>query len=63
MSVHKLFGKAQDYFSHMVGKKIEEVAVFNDELVIFLDDKSEVCLFDSENGLAMQINLKPELDD
>jgi hypothetical protein len=61
MTVHKLFGM-QDYFQHMVGKTIEEVAIFDGELVIFLDDQSEVCIFEDEAGLAMQINERPELD-
>jgi hypothetical protein len=47
----------------MIGKKIEEVAIFDGELVIFLDDKSEVCIFESDEGLTMQINERPELDD
>jgi hypothetical protein len=53
----------QDYFEHMVGKTIEEVAIFDGELVIFLDDKSEVCIYEGEYGLTMQINERPELDD
>ena len=62
MTVHKLI-PAIDYFKHMVGKTIEEVAVFNDELVIILDDKSEVCIYEGDYGLTMQINERPELDD
>lgn len=61
MTVHKLF-LMQDYFQHMIGKTIEEVAIFDDELCIFLDDKSEVCIFETEVGLSMQINEKQELD-
>ena len=63
MTVHNLFGNMQNYFQHMIGKTIEEVAIFDGELVIFLDDKSEVCIFDAEFGLAMQINERPKLDD
>ena len=62
MTVHKLY-LMQDYFKHMVGKTIEEVAIFDGELVIFLDDKSEVCIFETDVGLSMQINERPELDD
>ena len=62
MTVHKLF-LMQDYFKHMVGKTIEEVAIFDGELVIFLDDKSEVCIFETDVGLSMQINERPEQDD
>jgi hypothetical protein len=62
MTVHKII-PALDYFKHMIGKKIEEVAIFDGELVIFLDDKSEVCIFENDAGLAMQINERPELDD
>ena len=61
MTVHKLF-LMQDYFEHMVGKTIEEVAIFDGELVIFLDDKSEVCIFETDVGLSMQINERPEQD-
>jgi hypothetical protein len=63
MSVHNLFGGMPDYFQHMVGKKIEEVAIFDGELVIFLDDLSEVCIYESEYGLSMQINERPDTDD
>ena len=63
MTVHKLFVGIQDYFEHMVGKTIEEVGMFDDELVIFLDDKSEVCIFEGQHGLTMQINERPEQDD
>ena len=63
MTVHNLFGDIQNYFQHMVGKTIQEVAIFDGELVIFLDDLSEVCIFESTNGLAMQINERPETDD
>ena len=62
MTVHKLI-PALDYFEHMIGKTIEEVAIFDGELVIFLDDKSEVCIYEGEYGLTMQINERPELDD
>ena len=63
MTVHKLFVGIQDYFEHMVGKTIEEVAMFDDELVIFLDDKSEVYIYEGQYGLTMQINERPEQDD
>ena len=61
MTVHKII-PALDYFKHMIGKSIEEVAIFDGELVIFLDDKSEVCIFENDEGLAMQINQRPELE-
>ena len=63
MTVHKLFVGIQDYFEHMVGKTIEQVGMFDDELVIFLDDKSEVCIYEGKYGLTMQINERPEQDD
>lgn len=63
MTVHKLRGTLQDYFESMIGRTIEEVAIFDGELVIFLDDEREVCIFDSEIGLVMQINERPEFDD
>lgn len=52
----------QDYFERMVGKTIEEVAIFDGELVLFLDDKSEVCIFMNDEGMAMQINEFGELN-
>jgi hypothetical protein len=63
MTVHKLRGTLQDYFERMVGKTIEEVAIFDNEFVIFLDDQSEVCLFVDEYGLKMQINERPDFND
>jgi hypothetical protein len=63
MSVVKLRGRLQDYFDHMVGKTIDMVAIFDGELVIFLDDQSEVCIFQNDDGLAMQINESIEPDD
>lgn len=63
MTVHKIRGTLQEYFESMVGRTIEEVAIFDDELVIFLDDKKEVCIFEGEYGLTMQINERPEFDD
>jgi hypothetical protein len=63
MSVVKLRGRLQDYFEHMAGKTIDMVAIFDGELVIFLDDQSEVCIFQNDDGLAMQINESIETDD
>ena len=63
MSVVKLRGTLQDYFEHMTGKTIDMVAIFNGELVIFLNDESEVCIFQTNDGFAMQINEKIEKDD
>lgn len=63
MSVVKLRGRLQDYFDHMVGKTIDMVAIFDGELVIFLNDQSEVCIFQNDDGLAMQINESVEPDD
>jgi hypothetical protein len=62
MTVHKIRGTLQGYFEHMTGKTIEAVGTFDDELVIFLDDQSEVCIW-SDGSLSIQINEKPELDD
>jgi hypothetical protein len=47
----------------MAGKTIDMVAIFDGELVIFLDDGSEVCIFQNDDGLAMQINEDIETDD
>ena len=63
MTVTKLRGTIQDYFESMIGRTIEEVAIFDGELVIFLDDEREVCIFQNEFGLVMQINERPEFDD
>ena len=60
-TVHKLRGDLQDYFEHMIDKTIVEVAIFDGELVIILDDDSEVCIFENENGLVMQVNEREEL--
>ena len=35
----------ESYFQRMVDKTIQAVAIFDDELVIILDDGSEVCLW------------------
>lgn len=63
MSVIKLRGTLQDYFEFMVGKTIDMVAIFDGELVIFLNDQSEVCIFQNNDGLAMQINESVKTDD
>lgn len=63
MTVHKLRGTIQDYFEHMIGKEIIQVGVFNGELVIVLDDHSEVCVYEKETGLTMQINFEPKTND
>ena len=52
----------ESYFNRMVEKTIQAVAVFDDELVIILDDGSEVCLWSDSGDMAIQINDKPELD-
>jgi hypothetical protein len=46
----------------MTGKTIEAVGTFDDELIILLDDQSEVCLW-SDGSLSIQINERQELDD
>jgi len=48
------FQLLEDYFNHMVGKKIIGVGVIDDELVFKLDDGSKVTLF-SDNDLSMNI--------
>jgi hypothetical protein len=59
MTVHKLRGTLQEYFEHMIGQTILQVGVFDGELVIVLEDNSEVCLFQNDDGLSIQIN-QPE---
>jgi hypothetical protein len=48
------FQQLEDYFHHLVGKKIIGVGVINDEFTFKLDDGSVVTLF-SENDLSMNI--------
>jgi hypothetical protein len=45
----------------MIGKTIESVGTFDEELVILLDDDSEVCIW-SDDSLSIQINERQELD-
>lgn len=52
----------ESYFQRIVDKTIKAVAIFDDELVIILDDGSEVCLWSDSRDMAIQINDKPELD-
>jgi hypothetical protein len=63
MSVTNIRGKAQEYFERMAGRTIEAVGVFDEELVIFLDNGDEVCLWSQDDAIAMQINERPEFDD
>ncbi len=63
MSVTNIRGKAQEYFERMAGKTIEAVGIFDGELVIFLDNGDEVCLWSQDDAMAMQINERPDLDD
>jgi hypothetical protein len=46
----------------MTGKTIEGVGTFDDELVIFLSDKSEVCIW-SDGNLSIRIDEQQETDD
>lgn len=52
----------EDYFKRMINRKIDAVAVFDDELVIILDDGSEVCLWSQSGDMSIQVNDKPEFD-
>lgn len=49
------------YFDMMIGKTIEAVGVFDDDLVIVLDDGSEVIVW-SDGDLAMAVEERPELN-
>lgn len=49
------------YFEMMVGKTIEAVGVFDDDLVIVLNDGSEVIVW-SDGDLAMAVEERPELN-
>jgi hypothetical protein len=62
MTVTKIRGTLQGYFEHMTGKTIEAVGTFDDELIILLDDQSEVCLW-TDGSLSIQINEKAKFDD
>ncbi len=48
------FELLEDFFNHMLGKTIIGVGVFDEELVITLDDKSIVTLF-SDDDISMNI--------
>lgn len=63
MTVHKLRGQLQAYFEHIVGQRIEQAALFDNELVFTLTDESELCIYAGEDGLIMQINEKPKYND
>jgi hypothetical protein len=52
----------ESYFQRMVDKTIQAVAIFDDELVIILDDGSEVCLWSDSGDMAIQVNEQPDLD-
>ena len=62
MTVTKLRGTLQDYFERMTGQVIEGAGVFDDELVIFLDNGDEVCLWSDEGNLAIRIDERADLD-
>jgi CobQ-like glutamine amidotransferase family enzyme len=50
------FQLLEDYFNHMVGKKIIGVGVIDEELVFKLDDGSQVTIFsDLDNDLSMNL--------
>lgn len=51
----------QTYFEMMIGKTIEAVGVFDDDLVIVLNDGSEVIVW-SDGDLAMAVEERPELN-
>lgn len=52
-----------EYFQQMTGKMIEGVGLFDNEIVIILDDLSEVCLWCDDGALSIQINERAEFDD
>lgn len=49
------------YFEMMIGKTIEAVGVFDDDLVIVLNDGSEVIVW-SDGDLAMAVEERPEFN-
>lgn len=53
----------QTYLEHLTDKVIEGAGIFDDEIVIFLDDKSEVCIWSENGSLAIQVNERQEFDD
>lgn len=61
MTEVKLEGTLKSFFEHMEGQKIEGVGTFDDELVIFLEDGSEVCIR-SDGNLTMAIHPKVQYD-
>lgn len=52
----------KSYFESMINKTITAVDVFNDELVIILDDGSEVWVWSDSGEMAIQVSEKPELN-
>lgn len=51
----------EEYFSHMIGKRIVGVAIENDELEITLDDNSLVVIYSTED-LSMFIQYAKKLN-
>jgi hypothetical protein len=50
------------YFDMMVGKTIEAVGVFDDDLVIVLNDGSEVVVWSDDGNLAMCVEERQGLN-
>lgn len=51
----------EEYFSHMIGKKIVGVAIDNEELEITLDDNSLIVIYSTED-LSMFIQYAKKLN-
>jgi hypothetical protein len=51
----------EEYFKHIVGKKIVGIAIDNDELELTLDDNSLVVVFSSED-LSMFVQYAKKLN-
>lgn len=51
----------EEYFTHMVGKTIDGVAINNEELEITLQDDSIIIIWSSED-LSMIIDYPPKLN-
>jgi hypothetical protein len=52
----------KEYFEMMVGRTIEAVGVFDDDLLIVLDDGSEVVVWSDDGNLAMCVEERKRLN-
>lgn len=51
-----------DYFSSIIGHTIVGAGIIDDELLLTLDNGTEIWVFDDGNGMSMQFVGAPFLD-